>query len=176
MKKIILASGFMAVASFAQFSQAIDGTINFTGSLNAAACTIAGGTNINLEMDSISHGDLPSTPTVAHKQYDVKIDCTGASGLTGVKLKFDPASGSGSDGADSRLLKTEGVAKGASIALLDTSNAIIDLKTGSLDGALTVDDGVGTSTLSLRAAFVKNTEGFVPGDLTARLPFTLTYE
>lgn len=177
MKKIILASSILAAASFAQFSQAESGVISFTGTLNAATCSIDGGSDIALNMGNVSIGDLQETPTAAHAQRDVTINCEGATDLTAVQLKFDPAGGSGSDADDDRLLKTAGAGKGASIALLDTSNSIINLKNDSLDGALTVDDeGNGTSTLSLRAAFVKNADAPNAEAVTASLPFTMTYE
>lgn len=182
MKKTILASSVLAAVSFTQLTQASTGSINFTGALTAATCTINGGTSKDLDVDmgTVSIDDLNngSSDAGANTRITVDIDCTTATGLTNIYMNFDPRSGSGQDPKDSRLLKTTGTATGVGIGLIDKTNKILDLKAGeTITEPLDVQpDGKGRASLDLRVAFVKNGNPLVAGDANATLPFTFTYD
>ena len=186
MKKLFLATSVIAATSFMQLSQAKTGDINFTGSLTAATCsaTAPGSTanNINVPMGIVSIADLEdgsngqaSTTT----QLKLDINCTGATSLTNVHMSFDPTGGSGLDADDTRLLMIDtGGATGVGIALLDSSDKILNLGAGDrMSAPLTVDGtGAATAKLDLRAAYIKNGTALTAGVANASMPFTFIYD
>ncbi|OTI01916.1 fimbrial protein, partial [Pseudomonas aeruginosa] len=113
---------------------------------------------------------------------NINLDCGNtAAGLTTVKVKFDPNSGSGVDLKNNNLLKTTGTATGVGIGLYDASNNLINLAgNGSFDSPLikagTDPDIKYSANLNLRASYVANGDVVVPGTANGNLPFTLTYE
>jgi len=186
MKKLILVSSIIAVTSFMQLSQAKTGDINFTGSLTAATCsaTAPGSTanNINVPMGIVSIADLEDGSTgqaSTTTQLQLDINCTGATDLSNAHMSFDPVSGSGLDADDTRLLKINtGGATGVGIALLDSSDTILNLGAGDrLTTALIVDGtGAATAKLDLRAAYIKNGTPLAAGTANANMPFTFIYD
>lgn len=175
---------------------AADGTINFTGEITAASCKASSGAGtsvggqagaqvIEVPMGKVSIDSLKSTSSgiVAGTAININLDCGNtAAGLTTVKVKFDPNSGSGVDLANNNLLKTTGAAKGVGIGIYDSSNQLINLGgNGSFDAPLiqTGEDPAFkyTANLNMRAAYVANGEkAIVPGPANGTLPFTLTYQ
>lgn len=191
--KTVFASSMLAVAftQFANTASAAGGKINFTGSIVSASCTL-GTTNtpissgdISIDFGKVSIDDLArqvSGSSVA--TVNMNLTCPGVSDtLTGVKVTFDPMSGSGIDSNDSRLLKLNSAgspATGVGIAIINASNEIVDLSGNeTIDAPLTIDgSGVGTANLSLRAAYVRSSDSIAPtaGDANATLPFTIAYQ
>ncbi|OOV91063.1 fimbrial protein [Pseudomonas sp. MF4836] len=179
---------------------ASDGTLKFTGDIVAASCAITGGSGtsagtengkqiINVPMGKVSMDSLGSasganSSIAAGKNINLSLDCgnTGT-GLTGVKVAFDPASGSGFDSNNNALLALEpGGAKGVGIGIYDTSNKLLNLRAGEYFTAALVeaDDGTGkkkyTADLNIRAAYVKNGGELGTGAASANMPFTITYQ
>ncbi|AZE72381.1 Fimbrial protein precursor [Pseudomonas synxantha] len=170
------------------------GKIEFSGELIAASCTVspgagsAGGNgNINVDLGKVSLSDVgePGTGSAAAAatQINLDIDCSsGVGGLSTVKVKFDPLSGSGIDSADGRLLKLqsgEKAAKGIAIAIINDDNKVLNLSANeTIDAALKVDEGKATANLSMRAAYALTgaSDEIKAGVGNATLPFTLTYE
>lgn len=185
----------LAVVIFAsaQGVSANSGTVNFTGSLTAATCTVApgagaggSGQNIDVQMGNVGLADLSSGSGVNYAtttSITIEVNCaSGMTGLNTVKMAFDPLSGSGVDSEDSRLLRlsaagTGSVASGVGIALINESNAIVDLNSGgTVDTPLIVTEDAATALLKLRAAYVATRATPTAGSANATLPFTLTYE
>ncbi|AZF20922.1 fimbrial protein [Pseudomonas sp. R3-52-08] len=168
------------------------GKIEFSGELIAASCTVepgagssGGNGNINVDLGKVSLSDVgePGVGVAAATHINLDIDCSsGVGGLSTVKVKFDPLSGSGIDGADGRLLKLqsgEKAAKGVAIAILNDNNQVLNLSANeTIDAALQVDEGKATASLSMRAAYALNgaSDDVKAGIGNATLPFTLTYE
>lgn len=125
-----------------------------------AGSGIAGGTNINLELDCGNTG----------------------TGLTTVAVKFDPRSGSGIDGNNVSLLKTSGTATGVGIGIYDTSGKLLNLSANETFDAPLVKGGTDpdftyTAKLDLRAGYVKSGAAApTAGTANGTLPFTLTYK
>lgn len=177
---------------------AADGKIEFTGEITAASCsaTAGAGTGISgnkgnaviavglgkVSIDSLQN--TGSTPIVSGTPININLDCGNtAAGLTTVKVKFDPYSGSGIDDKNNALLKiAPGGASGVGIGIFAANNTMLNLAAGdSFDSALIVT-GEGkaaqyTAHLNMRAAYVANGEAtIVPGAANGTLPYTLSYQ
>jgi type 1 fimbria pilin len=177
---------------------AADGKIEFTGEITAASCsaTAGAGTGISgnkgnaviavglgkVSIDSLQN--TGSTPIVAGTPININLDCGNtATGLTTVKVKFEPYAGSGLDDKNNALLKiAPGGASGVGIGIFAANNTMLNLAAGdSFDSALIVT-GEGkaaqyTAHLNMRAAYVANGEAtIVPGAANGTLPYTLTYQ
>ncbi|MFK1433114.1 fimbrial protein [Pseudomonas aeruginosa] len=181
-------------------AMAADGTINFTGEIVAASCTMTGGAGtsvgggkgnqiIDVNLGKVSVDSLGTTAGGAiagGTNINLELDCgnTGT-GLKVVKVKFAPnAGGSGTDTDDTRLLKTTGTAKNVGIGIFDTNNKLIDLGANDLGitGNLVEDDTDPqkikyTAKLNLVAGYVRtNADLPIAGEANGTLPFTLSYE
>ncbi|PMQ08165.1 putative major fimbrial subunit LpfA [Pseudomonas sp. AD21] len=177
---------------------AADGKIEFTGEITAASCSATAGagagitgnkgnTVIAVGLGKVSIDSLKntgSTPIVSGTPININLDCGNtATGLTTVKVKFDPYSGSGVDDKNNSLLKiSPGGASGVGIGIFAPNNTMLNLAAGdSFDSALIVT-GADTSAkytanLNMRAAYVANGEPtIVPGAANGTLPYTLTYQ
>ncbi|WP_175965431.1 fimbrial protein [Burkholderia sp. BCC0322] len=187
-----------AAASFAAAGSAMaaDGTINFTGAITTASCTLTGGAganvspgtggqNIAVNLGTVSADSIGGTAgggVAAGTQINLNLDCgnTGT-GLNMVKMKFDPVAGSGIDGKNNQLLKIAGNAEGVGIGLYDSNNKLLNLAANETFDAPLVKGGTEeapsyTAALNLRAGYVANGAAVKAGTANGTLPFTLTYE
>ena len=187
-----------AAASFAAAGSAMaaDGTINFTGAITTASCSLTGGAgasvspgtggqNIAVNLGTVSADSIGNTAgggVAAGTNINLNLDCgdTGT-GLSMVKMKFDPATGSGLDGKNNQLLKVAGDAEGVGIGLYDANNKLLNLAANEtfnapLTNAGTEDAPKYTAALNLRAGYVANGATIKAGVANGTLPFTLTYE
>lgn len=120
---------------------------------------IAGGTNININLDCGNTG----------------------TGLNNVAVKFDPKSGSGIDTNNVSLLKTTGTATGVGIGIYDTSGKLLNLAANETFDAKLIEGGTAPNLtykaeLNLRAGYVQSgADTPSPGTAKGTLPFTLTY-
>lgn len=195
MKKLsFIALAIAAAAVMSNTANAATGTLQFTGNLTAAACSVipggdasAGpGSDINVDMGTVSFADLETaTPGkgqvgVAVTDLSFEVNCSGAGAYDNVVMNFDPQAGSGLDVTDARLLAlASGGATGAAIALVDGARNIIDMSNDpEVRGALTFDDatGAGTAKFDLAAAYLRTSAAQVVGVANGSLPFVLTYE
>jgi major type 1 subunit fimbrin (pilin) len=188
LKNMFIATALASTFAFSGLAHATNGVINFQGELTNTTCTAVpgpgsgSGSNFLIDFGKVSIADLSDGTGTSHggaKFVNVQIDCTNAATVTTVKAGFDPAAGSGIDLNDSRLLAVNGASRGAGIAMIDETGAVIDLSGNeTIDWPLTVDTttGAATALMQMRAAYVRNGVTPVPGANTAQLPFTLTFE
>ncbi|HBN8506514.1 TPA: type 1 fimbrial protein [Pseudomonas aeruginosa] len=177
-------------------AMAADGTINFTGEITAASCNITGGAGTNVggskgnqtidvNLGKVSIDALGGTAgggIAGGTNINLELDCgdTGT-GLTTVKVKFDPRSGSGIDTQNVSLLKTTGTATGVGIGIYDTSGNLLNLSANETFDAPLVKEGTDpkftySAKLDLRAGYVKSgSDAPQAGTANGTLPFTLTY-
>ena len=197
MKKIAMMMSAAGLA-FAAMSaaHAAEGTINFTGDIVAASCGITGGNgtsvtggkgdqSIDVKMGKVSVDALGSPAgggIAAGTAINLSLVC-GATGkgLNTVKVRFDPASGSGVDGNNNKLLKTTGTAKGVGIGIYNADGALLNLGANETFDAPLVQGGTPEAPtykadLALRAGYVKAAADVEAGTANGTLPFTLTYE
>lgn len=187
MKKLKTIIAACAACALTSTAMAADGTINFTGEITSASCVVTGGAgtdvngkNINVPLGKVSASSITNAGTgnmVAGASINLSLDCT-AAGVTKVKFKFDPMSGSGIDASNNSLLKTNGVARGVGIGLYDESNQLINLSANQAYVAELTDAGAGkfTAELRMRASYVANGATLVVGTADGTLPFSMTYE
>ncbi|MCA8380657.1 type 1 fimbrial protein [Burkholderia cenocepacia] len=198
MKKITMMMAAAGVAFVAMnAAHAADGTISFKGEITAASCAISGGNGttvgggkgaqtIDVKLGKVSVDALSSTGgggIAAGTAINLSLDCGAtAKGLTTVKVRFDPTSGSGVDGANNKLLKTTGSAKGVGIGIYSVNGTLLNLGANETFDAALVKGGTDeaptyTADLALRAGYVKSgTADVEAGTADGTLPFTLTYE
>ncbi|WP_171435563.1 fimbrial protein, partial [Pseudomonas aeruginosa] len=131
-----------------------------------AGGSIAGGTSLNLNLDCGKTG----------------------TGLTTVKLKFDPVSGTGIDSHNESLLKLgkDSTATGVGIGIYGSDGKLLNLSANeTINAPLNSNiekDGEGnditvySANLNLRAAYVKSgAAAATAGIANGSLPFTLEY-
>ncbi|WP_260430147.1 fimbrial protein [Burkholderia cenocepacia] len=196
LNKKILAFAAVAGMFAAGSAMAADGTINFTGNITAASCSITGGSGTNVTGGKGSQDIAVNLGTVAADSVggtaghgiaggtsiNLNLDCGNtATDLTLVKMKFDPQSGSGIDGKNNNLLKISGTAKGVGIGVYDSNNKLVNLAANETVNAPLVKGGtdeapVYTAALNMRAGYVANGEKIDAGTANGTLPFTLSYE
>lgn len=180
MKSILAAAVASLVVGNAM---AADGTINFKGEITAAACSITGGAGttvggaagnqtIDVNLGKISIDSLSGTAggsIAGGTSLNLSLDCgkTGT-GLTTVKLKFDPMSGTGIDSHNESLLKLgkDSTATGVGIGIYGSDGKLLNLSANeTIDAPLNSrveKDGEGqditlySANLNLRAAYVKS--------------------
>ncbi|POM16597.1 fimbrial protein [Burkholderia cepacia] len=194
--KKILALAAFATMFAAGSAMAADGTLNFTGSITAASCSITGGAgstvtggkgdqNIAVDLGTVSADALGGTAgngIAAGTAINLNLDCGNtATDLTTVKVKFDPLAGSGTDAKNNKLLKTTGTATGVGIGIYNADNKLLNLAANETFDAPLVKTGEGaaavyTASLNMRAGYVANGEKIDAGTANGTLPFTLTYE
>ena len=200
MKSILAAAVASLVVGNAM---AADGTINFKGEITAAACSITGGAGttvggaagnqtIDVSLGKISIDSLGGTAggsIAGGTSLNLNLDCgkTGT-GLTTVKLKFDPVSGTGIDSHNESLLKLgkDSTATGVGIGIYGSDGKLLNLSANeTIDAPLNSrveKDGEGqditlySANLNLRAAYVKSgAAAATAGIANGSLPFTLEY-
>lgn len=176
---------------------AADGTINFTGNITAASCSITGGAGTNVTgekgkqdiavnlgtVSADSVGGSSGHGIAGGTSINLSLDCgSSATDLTLVKMKFDPLAGSGIDGTNNKLLKISGTATGVGIGLYDSNNTLLNLAANETINAPlvkggTVETPTYTAALNLRAGYVSNGAAKIAaGTANGTLPFTLSYE
>ncbi|MNY86346.1 Fimbrial subunit type 1 precursor [compost metagenome] len=190
MKKLKTIMAACAACALTSTAMAADGTINFTGEIVAASCTVTGGagtevngTSIDVGLGKVSISSLTTAGAgvaVGGTLINLSLDCA-AAGVTKVKFNFDPMSGSGIDASNNSLLKTDGVARGVGIGLFDESGQLINLSANQayvadLTSAGPSKPGQFTAELRMRASYVANGADLEAGTATGTLPFSMTYE
>ncbi|WP_321859813.1 fimbrial protein [Burkholderia cenocepacia] len=195
-KSLIALAATAASLAFAHSAMAADGTIDFSGEITTASCTLSGGAGasvggakgdqlvkVNLgKVSADSLGGTAGSGIAAGTQINLHLDCgnTGT-GLNTVKMKFDPWAGSGVDGKNNKLLKTTGNAEGVGIGLYNTNNQLLNLAANETFDAPLVKGGTDEAPtykadLALRAGYVQSGETVKAGTADGTLPFTLTYQ
>ena len=185
----------------ANSAMAADGTINFTGDIVAASCKATAGSGSNVsgekgaQIINVKLGKVPidslkgSTSIVAGTPINLDLDCgSTGTGLTLVKVQFDPRSGSGVDSSNGSLLKIAGgatAATGVGIGIYDLSGKLLNLGANETFNSELLAETTGTgetattkysAKLNMRTAYVANGATLKAGVANGTLPFTLTYE
>lgn len=125
MKKNIIAAAFAATAALTMSNAfASAGTVNFTGEIIDAACTVdAGSENQTVDLGRYSKSEFTAAgdKTAATKFSIVLTDCPAT--VTGATIKFDGSA----DPANSNLLAVTGGATGVAINLMTADSQDLPL-------------------------------------------------
>lgn len=176
MKKQLMAVVF-ATASLAGITQTVyaaDGSINFTGEILDAACTVDVGASSALAVDlgkvqkSAFTGD---GSTADATKFTLKLSACPAT-ITNASVKFDGTAYEG-DNTVLALTSGTGVATGVGIQLMDATNTVVPLFTAS-SGYPLVSTGV--NDLDFYARYTQKGATVVAGKADATASFTIDYQ
>lgn len=170
---------------------ASDGTIKFTGSITASACTtVVGAASAGSAANTTATVALPSVPTTAlptaggfagHTAFNIQLTgCQATAALTNVRALFTTATAEPSDVYVMKNTAAVDPAANVGVAILTPAGAAIDLNGGS-----NVDPGValppvggtpGPITMNYQAAYKALTTGAVgAGAVLANAEYTISY-
>lgn len=152
------------------YSQAADGTINFTGSITDTACTVTSASQ-NVDMGAVAASSLSGAAgkKAAATQFDIALtDCPADVG--NVEVKFDgPA-----DAANTELLEIETgalAASGVGIEFSDREEQHIKLGENSAPYAIQA----GANTLTFYASYMATADAVTAGSANSTAQFTMVY-
>ncbi len=180
----VLANGAMAADGTINFTgEIVAASCNITGGAGTSVTGDKGNQIIDVKLGKVAIDSLSGGGIAGGTNINLNLDCgSTGTGLTHVQLKFDPASGSGFD-SNSGLLKTSGTASGVGIGLYKTDGTRINLaNSGDVFETELVKAGTEpgvtySASMNLRAGYVMSgkLEDVKAGTADGTLPFTLTY-
>lgn len=167
---LALSASLLAAASVVS---AADGTINFTGELVDAACTVAASTAdpLAVELGTYSTSSLASNgeQTVA-TPFAIDLENCSAGTLTGVAAKFEGAA----DASNSNLFAVTGGASNVGIQVEDPTNGNTVMAPNTLPASYQpLADGV--NSLNYQARYVA-TGAATAGSANATVTYSIVYE
>jgi type 1 fimbria pilin len=182
LNKMALAA-MLACGSISLANAAAGGEVNFTGSITDAPCSIdPGSKKQTVDLGAVSKPGLAANINGPEVKFSIKLlNCvvgTGATAPNKVSVTFSgPQGGIPGTTLSNDLLGITGAAKGASIKLVDYSNAPITLGQKTSPQALSNGNG---NTLEFTAYLVPN-PGVTPaqiveGAFTSTANFIMNYE
>ncbi|MDE9454513.1 fimbrial protein [Xenorhabdus bovienii] len=160
-------SGSMATSVFAA-----DGTINFTGRITKATCTVSTST-VNVNLPEVGATALAGKgKTGGDTPFIIGLTGCGIAGdSANVQVKF----GGVKDSIDGNLLQINsdsGGAKGVGIGIYEKNGTLINM--GALSKGIPVVSPA--TTLEFKAKYVSTGATVTPGTVKASTDFTLDYE
>lgn len=176
MKKqlLVAALALSTLTCFVSGVQANDGTINFTGEVLDAACSVDVGASSAL---SVSLGQVQKTAfsgpgsTADATKFTLKLsNCPDT--ITKATVKFDGTAYSG-DNTVLALTTGTGVATGVGIQLMDATNTVVPLFTDSSAYTLVKDD---ENDLDFYARYIQKDASVSAGKADATASFTIAYQ
>lgn len=170
MKKQVIAA-VLATSAFVSVANAADGTINFTGNITDAACTITPGTsNQNVAMGTVSSTSLANIgDTSAPSRFSIEFSACPAS-ATNASVKFDgPTDASNSDVLG--VTQAADAATGVAVALFEIDATTL-IPVGSVSASKPVT--AAGATLEFVAKYMA-TGVVAPGSANAVTDFTIDY-
>ncbi|MBO9538279.1 fimbrial protein [Herbaspirillum sp.] len=176
MKKILIASLFAAAVSPA-LVHAADGTLSFTGRVDANTCVLTSGTNgtQTVGMSPVNAASLSQAGDVAGlTPFNVTL---GNCGNTLKSVRLDFADQTNVDLATGRLKNTARENSNIQIALLDGPNATSAFRLGTPSAQTTpvTSTTAGAATIPLAAQYVATGGAASAGAVTSSIQFTIAY-
>ncbi|MGP2885478.1 fimbrial protein [Serratia marcescens] len=173
MNKTTIAMVILAGSAFASVAQAADGTINFTGNITDAACTVSAGTKtqtVNLGTISASSFDAAGAVSGASR-FNVTLESCPASAAT-ASVVFDGQA----DTANSTLLALTpgtGVATGVGVGIYEEDSVTqLPVSTRSASKALST---TAPTTFTYVAKYMATAATVQAGTANAVSDFTISY-
>lgn len=174
MKKQINTLAVLAVICGAAVStaNAADGTINFTGEIIDAACTVSAATaNQTVALGQVSKSAFSAVnDTAAATAFQIDLSACPAS-VTSASVKFDGTPYNG-DNTALALTPLTGAATGVGIRIRNENNLVLPLFTASPAVALATGT---TNTLKFSAAYVAKEAAVTAGPANAVATFSVVY-
>ncbi|WP_392552575.1 fimbrial protein [Orbus wheelerorum] len=162
---------FALTLLFASMANADDGTINFTGEIVAATCTVAGssGSTVDVQLGKINKSALPAPgATASATMFTIGLSgCDNA--ITKAQVSFDGAS----DSTDSSLLAVTGGASGVGIGIYE-ADGTTKLPLFTKSRAVTISNGAGA--FNFVAKYVATNASIVVGKANSSATFAVAYQ
>lgn len=178
MRTKILTAAILAASTLAPMANAADGTINFTGTILDAACTVDAGSAAQIiPLGTVSKAGFVNSGDVA-SSHDIKITISACdTAITRAAVRFDGLR----DANDTRLLGltsagTAGVATGVGVAIFENDGTTL-IPLGSKSAGMTIAPPAG-GDLTYVAKYMASTDaaGITGGTANAVATFTMDYE
>lgn len=166
---------------------AADGTINFTGSITASACTtVVGAASAGGTPSTNATITLPNLPTTAftgagtyagNTAFTIQLNgCQSTTALTNVRALFTTASPQPTDIYVMKNTATTGPATDVAVAILTPAGNQIDLNGGAnLDPGDALPSTSGNVTLNYQAAYKALSASVGAGSVAANADYTISY-
>lgn len=176
MKKQLLVTAFTLSTMVGVISgaQASDGSINFTGEVLDAACTVdvGGSSPLTVDMGKVQKSAFTGDGSTADTtKFTLKLSACPET-ITKATVKFDGTSYSG-DNTILALTSGTGVATGVGIQILDSTNTVVPLDTASSVYTLVATD---ENDLDFYARYIQKGVDIVAGKADATASFTIAYQ
>ncbi|MEM6052091.1 fimbrial protein [Erwinia sp. P7711] len=172
MKKTLIALSL--VLSPVMFAQAADGTINFSGNITDAACTVdADSASQTVNLGTVSAKAFSAAgSTAAPTKFNITLSSCPAT-VTSASVKFDGLVNT--TNTDLLALNTDSTAAGVGIAIYEAdSSTPVPLLTASSSQVIDSTDGA-TNTLSFVAKYMATAATVTAGTANASTDFTIVY-
>lgn len=172
MKKTLIAMAILGSTAFISSVQAVDGTINFTGNITDAACTITPTTatqTVNLGTVS-DKAFTANSGSASATRFGITLSACPAAMKT-AKVKFSGAT----DKINNNLLAITpgtGVATGVAIGFYEEDNTFIPINTESASKTLSA---TANTTFNFVAKYVATSTTMTAGAANAVGEFTIAY-
>lgn len=173
MKKQFIALSIMTGLFAASAVNAADGTINFTGNITDAACTV----DSTSASQTVNLGTVASTAftaagvTAAPTSFTIKLtNCP--STVTAAAVKFDGTSNT----TNTQILKlsTDSTATGVGVAIYEKDGStLVPMHTAS--AKQTLDSSLTTNSLAFVAKYMSTAASVTAGTANATTDFTIAY-
>jgi major type 1 subunit fimbrin (pilin) len=165
-----LASLTLAVlASAPLLANAASGTLNFTGEIQPATCTITvADADVSVDFGRLDVDALKAGQTAAHKDIDIVVTC--ANDTESIGVQFGAAS---HDRATGNIVPETGSAANVQIALFDPNG---DKQAINAEPTVWTPTQAGPMTLKYSAALQAVGGDARPGPVTANGVFTVKYD
>ncbi|MBW1250807.1 fimbrial protein [Pseudomonas tolaasii] len=174
MNKKIIAAAVLATSAFASLANAADGTINFTGTVLATACTVnaASSTTQNVPMGNVAPSAFRAAgdTTLGGPISIVLSSCPAA--VTSAVIKFD-GTANATNSSLLALTNTSGVATGLGIGIYE-SNGTTMIPVGTSSASKTLSTTAPT-TFSFVTKYVATAATVTNGPANAVSNFTVSY-
>lgn len=173
MKKTLIAASLLVLPFSSFVAHAADGSVNFTGNITDAACTV----DTNSASQTVTLGNVSSSAfsavgsTAAPTKFSINLtNCPET--VTSASVKFDGRVNSTNN--DLLSVNTDSTATGVGVAIYESDSATqIPLLTSSV--AQAIDSTAATNTLSFVAKYMATAAKVTAGSANAVTDFTIIY-
>ncbi|UJD79349.1 type 1 fimbrial protein [Serratia rubidaea] len=173
MNKTLIAMAILGSAAFISAAQAADGTINFTGNITDAACTVTpASASQTVALGTVNSGAFAAAgDTASPTKFGITLTSCPAT-VTTASVKFDGPT----DAANSNLLaltSATGVATGVGVGIYE-ENATTLIPVSSTSVSKTLSTTTDT-TFNFIAKYVATAAAVTAGPANAVSDFTISY-
>jgi type 1 fimbria pilin len=173
LKRVVLISTMgCALSAMAENINEGSGSINFTGAIIEAPCSVnPGSIEQTVDLGQVSSSSLMDEGKSPKRDFEIKLENCNLE-VSSVTTTFTGPAGEANGGNSLKLI---GTASGAGIVIVDGDEEGIEL--GKPTDAVTIQKGNNTLKYSayLQGNLLMEDEEIIPGDFTSHADYTLSY-